>query len=99
MVGMGGSVWGTVCAPRIIVAGEVKGNLFADGVVECTDTAQVQGHIIGAGVVIHAGASVKGTMSIIKKQLPTLTPVINPSVNDEPLAADGGTLENKRAHG
>ncbi|UFS56259.1 polymer-forming cytoskeletal protein [Comamonadaceae bacterium M7527] len=65
MVGAGGSVMGSIRAARIIVAGKVVGNLIASDIVECSATAQVQGHAHSAGLLIHAGAIVRGTMAAI----------------------------------
>lgn len=63
MVGAGGSVTGTIRAARIIVAGKVGGNLIATDIIECRASAQVQGHVHSAGLLIHAGAIVRGTMA------------------------------------
>lgn len=69
MVGAGGSVMGSIRAARIIVAGKVVGNLVAQDVIECTSTAQVQGHTSSAGFMIHAGAIVRGTMAATEAQV------------------------------
>ena len=69
MVGAGGSVLGTIRAQRIIVSGTLVGNLIASKVIECNASALVRGHISSAGFMIHAGASVRGTMSAPEAKL------------------------------
>lgn len=82
MVGEGGSVMGSIRAARIIVAGKVVGNLIASDMVECSTTAQVQGHVHAAGLLIHAGAVVRGTMAVIGAK-PAIAPAQAPANDDK----------------
>ena len=81
MVGTGGSVMGTIRAARIIVAGKVVGNLIANDIIECSSTAQVQGHVRSSGFLIHAGAIVRGTMAATNAKLPTVS--VQAPANDD----------------
>lgn len=58
-----GGVWiGTIRAGNVIVAGEVEGDIIAQGHVEITATARITGTVSGEAIAVAEGAVVEGVM-------------------------------------
>lgn len=62
VIGPSGEVLGDVLASRIIVAGQVSGNIHAFDRVEILDSALVQGDIRYASLAVEHGAKLLGLM-------------------------------------
>lgn len=60
IIGESGSVIATVKARNVVVAGEVQGNIEAEGKLELLATGKVAGDIISSSLVIADGAVFKG---------------------------------------
>lgn len=53
---------GTIRAANVVIAGNVEGDIFADGHVEITDTARISGTVSGEAIAVAEGAVVDGIM-------------------------------------
>ena len=53
---------GTIKAGNVIVAGEVQGDIVANGKVEITATARISGTVTGEAIAVAEGAVVEGVM-------------------------------------
>ena len=53
---------GTIQATDVIVAGNVEGDIIAEGKVEVTDTARISGTVSGEAIAVAEGAVVEGVM-------------------------------------
>lgn len=53
---------GTIRAANVVIAGNVEGDIFADGHVEITDTARISGTVSGEAIAVAEGAVVDGVM-------------------------------------
>lgn len=65
-----GSWSGTLRARDVIVAGEVDGDIVANGNVEITDTARITGTVTGEAIAVAEGAVVEGVMKTTGKSAP-----------------------------
>ena len=61
-IGKTGQVEGDICAFRVLVAGTIRGNVYASERVELHDTANVHGDITYDSIGIEPGASLNGHM-------------------------------------
>lgn len=55
-----GKVSGDICAPRIVVHGEVNGDLSAELSIHVTGTARVHGDLMAPRLDVQAGAQLQG---------------------------------------
>ncbi len=56
-------VWkGTIRAVNVIIAGEVEGDIIAEGSVEIADSARITGTVSGEAIAVAEGAVVDGVM-------------------------------------
>ncbi len=53
---------GTIKAGNVIIAGQVEGNIVANGNVEITATAKISGTVSGEAIAVAEGAVVEGVM-------------------------------------
>jgi cytoskeletal protein CcmA (bactofilin family) len=56
-------IWkGTIRATNVIIAGQVEGDIIAEGSVEITDSARIVGTVTGEAIAVAEGAVVDGVM-------------------------------------
>ena len=61
-VGKKGEVVGNLYAPSIIISGQVKGDIYAFGHIELTNTARVSGNLYYQSVQMATGSSLSGSL-------------------------------------
>ena len=61
-VGTKGEVVGNLYAPSIIISGQVKGDIYAFGHIELTNTARVSGNLFYQSLQMAAGSSLSGSL-------------------------------------
>ena len=61
-VGLKGEVVGNLYAPSIIISGQVKGDIYAFGDIELTNTARVSGNLFYQSLQMAAGSSLSGSL-------------------------------------
>ena len=61
-VAQGGVVEGNVDVPRVVVHGEVRGDIRASGKVELGPTARVAGSVVYGVIEMAAGAEIRGRL-------------------------------------
>ena len=61
-VGKKGEVVGNLYAPSIIISGQVKGDIYAFGDIELTNTARVSGNLYYQSLQMAAGSSLSGSL-------------------------------------
>ena len=53
---------GSIRARNVVVAGQIEGDVTANGKVEITDTAKISGTVTGEAIAVAEGAVVEGVM-------------------------------------
>lgn len=61
-VGMKGEVVGNLFAPSIIISGQVKGDIYAFGHIELTNTARVSGNLYYQSLQMASGSRLSGSL-------------------------------------
>ena len=61
---------GSIRAANVIVAGQIEGDVTANGKVEITDTAKISGTVTGEAIAVAEGAVVEGVMKTTGKAEP-----------------------------
>ncbi|HUO08761.1 MAG TPA: polymer-forming cytoskeletal protein [Phycisphaerae bacterium] len=62
VVELPGRVTGDLVGRNVLIAGVVKGNVFATGEVRVAGTARILGHILCARIFVEGGAVIDGTI-------------------------------------
>ncbi len=66
-----GGVWqGSIRAANVIVAGQIEGDITANGKVEITDTARISGTVTAEAIAVAEGAVVEGVMKTTVQAAP-----------------------------
>ncbi len=64
LVGEGSRVTGTISGAKVIVSGDVNGNITSSGGLEITKTGKVFGDIISDKLIVDEGAVYKGKVTL-----------------------------------
>lgn len=66
-----GGFWqGSIRADNVVVAGQIEGDINANGKVEITTTAKIAGTVTGEAIAVAEGAVVEGVMKTTGKTEP-----------------------------
>lgn len=69
-VGPEGQVKADVQAARVVIEGSVIGNISARERIEIRRTGRVMGDLVAPGIAIEDGAYVKGSIEILREEVP-----------------------------